>query len=376
MGSTISGSISKKTALTTAQTAVALSPAYQNGTEAEKEALGKTGEAEAARLAFNAENQTLTALQKEHSASLAAEAKLAASESAAKLAESPTSTVKTPEATNPSATDNATVEKYVATVGVVPLIPDKSYDSAEAARLAKSLPGTGGVQSSAAFSAIDPRRLNKPSSEPKKVSPAIPSMGSRDHRVRLRVPTSYLVGQAAGPNLELQKSDGIIFPYTPSISQDYKANYNSVVITHSNFNQYFYKSSAPGEISLTAKFTVQNEMEAGIYLSVIHLLRALTKMKTGNDQNAGSPPPICRLMAYGQYGLDNTPVAISSVGIEYLDNVDYFETGNSLVMYGANTVPVLATIKLTLIPIYSRNEQLKFSVGGWLTDNFRTKGYL
>lgn len=295
---------------------------------------------------------------------------------AAQQAATPEATVKTPEATNPSATDTATAEKYTATTGTVPTIPDKSADAAEAARQAKTVTPPVGGQNPSSFSANDPRRFNKPSSEPKKPSPAIPSMGSRDHRVRLRIPSSYLVGQAAGPNGELQKNDGIIFPYTPSITQEYKANYTPMSVTHSNFNQYFYKNSASGEISLTAKFTVQNEVDAGVYLSVLHLLRALTKMKTGNDQNAGSPPPICRLMAYGQYGLDNTPVAIASVGIEYPDNVDYFETGNSIKMYGTNTVPVLSTIKLTLIPIYSRNEQLKFSVEGWLTGNFRTKGYL
>lgn len=57
--------LTKRQELTSAQKAVALSPAYQNGTEAEKLALGQTGEVEAARLAFNAENQKLTALKKE-----------------------------------------------------------------------------------------------------------------------------------------------------------------------------------------------------------------------------------------------------------------------------------------------------------------------
>jgi len=57
--------LAKRQELTAAQTAVAQSAAYQNGTEAERLALGRTGEAEAARLAFNAENQKLTALKKE-----------------------------------------------------------------------------------------------------------------------------------------------------------------------------------------------------------------------------------------------------------------------------------------------------------------------
>jgi hypothetical protein len=60
--------------LTAAQAAVAQSAAYQNGTEAERVALGQVGAVEAARLAFNAENQKLTALKKELDAAVAAEA--------------------------------------------------------------------------------------------------------------------------------------------------------------------------------------------------------------------------------------------------------------------------------------------------------------
>ena len=48
-----------------AMKALAASPVYQNGTEAERAELTKTGPAEDARLAFNAENQKLTALKKE-----------------------------------------------------------------------------------------------------------------------------------------------------------------------------------------------------------------------------------------------------------------------------------------------------------------------
>jgi hypothetical protein len=56
--------------------AVAASPAYQNGTEAQKAELSRTGSVEAARLAFNEENQKLTAIKKEFDAAKAAEAAL------------------------------------------------------------------------------------------------------------------------------------------------------------------------------------------------------------------------------------------------------------------------------------------------------------
>jgi hypothetical protein len=214
-------------------------------------------------------------------------------------------------------------------------------------------------------------KRSKPTSQPDKPKAATPKFqGGKDHRVRLKVPTSYLVGQAAGPNSTLVKSQGIIFPYTPLIGQDYIASYNSVPVTHSNYTQYFYKNSSVGTISLSAKFTVQNEYEAEVFFSVVHLLRALTKMRYGDDDNAGSPPPVCRLFAYGDAIMNNVPVAISSFKLELPDNVDYFTTKSQ------SSAPTLSTVTLTLTPIYSRNEMQKFTVTDWLSNNLRSKGYL
>lgn len=281
------------------------------------------------------------------------------SKQAAITAAKPESTVKTPEATNPSATDTASAEKQAtATIeGTPPAVDDrneadKASDAATAAREAAE-------------------KRSKPSSQPPVPKVATPVFqGGKDHRVRLKVPTTYLVGQAAGPNSTLVKSQGIIFPYTPSIGQEYTATYNSVPITHSNYAQYFYKNSSVGTISLSAKFTVQNDYEAEVFFSVVHLLRALTKMRYGDDDNAGSPPPVCRLFAYGDAIMNNVPVAISSFKLELPDNVDYFTTKSQ------SSAPTLSTIALTLTPIYSRNEMQKFTVTDWLSNNLRSKGYL
>ena len=69
--------------------ALAASPAYQNGNEAERAALTKSGPAEEARLAFNAENQKLTAIKKELDAAKEAEKKAAEEKANEKPAEAP-----------------------------------------------------------------------------------------------------------------------------------------------------------------------------------------------------------------------------------------------------------------------------------------------
>lgn len=201
-------------------------------------------------------------------------------------------------------------------------------------------------------------------------------------RARIKVPPSYLQKSTVGRNDELAKIGGILFPYTPAISYDNKADYATQTPLHSNYAQYFYQRSSVGAISIAGKFTVQNEKDAGVYLSTVHLLKALTKMRWGKDDNAGSPPPVCRLFAYGTHMLDNVPVAIASFRVELPDNVDYFTLGKLQPdpILGKASVPVVSNISITCYPMYSRQEMLNFSVSGWLKDfkgdTFRKAGYL
>ena len=96
-----------------------------------------------------------------------------------------------------------------------------------------------------------------PSSEPEKeTSVPVTSNGQPwifDHRVKLKVPESYVQSGmiTAGPNDELSSAQGIIFPYTPQITQEYKANYNTVPTVHSNYTQYFYISNSKNMFNKT-----------------------------------------------------------------------------------------------------------------------------
>jgi hypothetical protein len=195
-----------------------------------------------------------------------------------------------------------------------------------------------------------------------------------DLRVKIRVPSEYYQSSfTQGLNGELSNLTGIIFPYTPSISYEHKADYNSQSPVHSNFAIYFYKNSSVSPISISGKFTVQNEKDAGVYLATVHMLRSLMKMRSGGtrmDPSSGSPPPVCRLDAYGDFMLSNVPVVISSYRVELPDNVDYYTIGKNGGIggstYNKTSVPTLSTIAITCIPIYSRREMQEFSVTDWL----------
>jgi hypothetical protein len=201
-----------------------------------------------------------------------------------------------------------------------------------------------------------------------------------DLRAKLRVPDMYLLSNtpSAGPNNILQKNGGILFPYTPTISIDNRADYGTSSPLHSNFAFYFFKNASVGPITVNAKFTVQNEFDGAVLLGVIHLLRSLTKMRWGDEPNAGSPPPICRLDAYGDFMLSNVPVALTGWRHELPDSVDYITVGRpgSPTLYGHSMVPSLSTLSLTFNVMYSRQEMGNYRVDNWLSGDSKGKGYL
>ena len=114
--------------------------------------------------------------------------------------------------------------------------------------------------------------------------------GMDDSRVKIRVPAKYFTNLTSGSpgKNELRKLEGIIFPYTPAISYEHKADYSNVPVMHSNFALNFYQRSYVTNISISGKFTVQNDYDASVYLSTVHLLRALTKMLSSGEDNSGS----------------------------------------------------------------------------------------
>jgi len=152
--------------------------------------------------------------------------------------------------------------------------------------------------------------------------------GTGDWRVKLRLASgaNYFYkqpGNSAGILAPLAASDGIVFPYTPSIQILYAADYNQYHPTHSNYQHYFYKGSKVGEVVLTATFTAQDTVEANYLLAVIHFLKSASKMFYGQDAQRGSPPPLLFLSGLGDYQFNEAPCVISQFNYVLPNDVDY-----------------------------------------------------
>lgn len=190
---------------------------------------------------------------------------------------------------------------------------------------------------------------------------------SNDWRVKLSLaPNAGLFYQSSNPGIQwpLQTTNGVVFPYTPTVNVTHTANYESVNLTHSNYTNYFYRNSSVQPISISGEFTVQNVNEGLYLLAVIEFLRSCTKMFFGADQLAGNPPPVLNLNGYGANYLPNVPVVVESFQHSMPPDVDYINIpsvlpstslGQLIVNNATSTrLPTISTIQVTLLPVYSR----------------------
>jgi len=127
----------------------------------------------------------------------------------------------------------------------------------------------------------------------------------------------------------LYDSNGIVFPYTPTITSQFSAEYGQYSPVHSIMDFYAYQRTPAPQFMILGTFTAQNQKEARYCIAVIHFFRTITKMYFGEDtfegQNIpiGLAPPVLLLNGYGNYMFNNLPVIITNYTIELLNNVDY-----------------------------------------------------
>lgn len=247
----------------------------------------------------------------------------------------------------------------------------------------------------------------------------------KDWRVKVSVASGSGVlydMPSAGIMEPIKKTNGVIFPYAPSLTVAHQARYNSQPLTHSNYNNYFYEGSEVQNIQITADFTVQNLSEAAYFLAALYFFRAATKMFYGESgKYQGAPPPIVYLDGYGSHYLPHVPCIVTSFSHTMPSDVDYIETtvaqGNSNKSpspvqsivpiqgvgggfsgggYGsvgvkspgtsANSagsaskyvtrVPTSSQFQLNFQPVYSRSSQRAFNVESFARGELLTRGYL
>jgi hypothetical protein len=156
----------------------------------------------------------------------------------------------------------------------------------------------------------------------------VDNTSSTDWRVRLTLPNmgdeSQNAVYGAGSILKpIRESEGLIFPYTPTIQISHSATYSEQALTHQNYQFMTYQNSKISEIAINGDFIVQDWNEAKYWIAAVHFLRSVTKMYSGDSPYSGNPPPILKFNAYGDYVFKNVPVIVKSFSITLPKEVDY-----------------------------------------------------
>jgi len=218
-----------------------------------------------------------------------------------------------------------------------------------------------------------------------------------DRRARLRPKPDaedYVYGDDGGGGLLsiLRVTDGMVWPYTPTINMMQSVDYSTYDPVHSNQEFLTYSRTRAPQIVCSGFFTAQTATEARYLLACMHFLKSVTKMDFGTQaEDPGTPPPILLFSAYGEFMFNDIPVILSNFTFDLPNDKDYvkvpdaadFETGtlqrSSDVVY-ENTeydtwVPSEVLIAVTLTVQNSprrltNNFNLKdFKQGGLLRDD-------
>jgi hypothetical protein len=227
--------------------------------------------------------------------------------------------------------------------------------------------------------------LGGPSSQPqlKTLVAAGTAQPTNDWRVKLSIPSTFGAPEILAPLVE---TNGLVFPYTPTILIQHTASYDALSPTHSNYPFPQYQNSQIEDLVITGDFFCENAKDAQYWTAMVHYLRSVTKMNYGVDGDAGAPPPIVKLTGYGDFVFPNVPVVVRNFTVDLPADVDYIKTqitGDVSITDGSVNVeipgkagwaPVQSQVSITVTPIYSRAKTSQFSLNSFINGGYLGSG--
>jgi hypothetical protein len=163
-----------------------------------------------------------------------------------------------------------------------------------------------------------------------------------DRRIRLRprpAAQNYVYGDSGNlsqPTLLsiLRSTNGMVWNYTPTITEQRSVSYETQQTMHSNANYNNYKNTSNAIISVQGDFYSNTATEAMYTLACMNFIRASSLMDFGrqaavaNNPNVavvGAPPPILLFSGYGRYMYNDVPVIIKSYNFNFQNDVPYIQ---------------------------------------------------
>ncbi len=124
------------------------------------------------------------------------------------------------------------------------------------------------------------------------------------------------------------KTGGLVFPFSPTISEGVAVRYNSMEMVHSNEAYNVYQATENVQINLSNCTWVCDTFANATYtLAVLHFLRSYSLMDFGKARAAGQirgkPPAPMWFSAYGNYMFNQVPVLYQRADWVFPADQDY-----------------------------------------------------
>ena len=136
----------------------------------------------------------------------------------------------------------------------------------------------------------------------------------------------------------LVATNGVVFPYTPTINEVTSVSYNSYDLQGTNSGYASFNKRDTKKLTIAGNFTCMNQTEARYSLASLYFFRASTMSYFGvNDfngvftqavQNRGAPPPLLNFNAWGTAMFNNVSVLIENFSADWTNDVDWVEVLN------------------------------------------------
>ena len=195
-------------------------------------------------------------------------------------------------------------------------------------------------------------------------------------KVRLRPkPQSATTIYGSGLIKPLRDTNGLVWPYQPTVTYAQDVSYTSIDLVHTNQELYAYTRTNAVKLTVDGQFSVQNQTEGVYAIACIHFLQTVSKMNFGQtDINAGTPPPVLLFDAYGDFMFNQLPVIVTNFSVTLPNDVDYVPINinylNSPTSQSNQTINYQNTDTAALVKGYDFLSQSQTSGSIWLPAAF------
>lgn len=118
-------------------------------------------------------------------------------------------------------------------------------------------------------------------------------------------------------------TNGLVFPYNPTISEAISVKYDAVELTHTNEAYHVYRGTDNVRINISDATWTCDTFDNALYaLSALHFFRTYSQMDFGRGRT-GRPPSPMWFSAYGNYAFHRVPVLMEKADWSFPPDVDY-----------------------------------------------------